>query len=189
MAVVEAISLIWPHFLEDIPFTVRSDHAALERKLHKSTHDPPVSARQARWIERLLPFALQFQHIPGKDNVVADTLSRHPHLYLNTTTVLSAQLAGLLHRMATAAEDDQEYKDKRCRIRDQDDTTYTIQEGLILTPQHTILVPADDTLRTLLMSEAHDSRLSGHFGEARTLEKLRRNWEWGGMTADVREYV
>ena len=75
LAAVDAISLVWRHFLEDIPFVLRSDHRALERKLHKSAHDPPISGRQARWIERLMPFALTYEYIPGEENKVADALS------------------------------------------------------------------------------------------------------------------
>ena len=48
LAVVESVSRIWRHLLEDIPFMVRSDHAALVRKLSKSAHDPPITPRQAR---------------------------------------------------------------------------------------------------------------------------------------------
>ena len=96
---MDSVSLVWRHFLEDLAFTVRTDHQALERKLLKSAHDPPVSARQARWIERLMPFHLRFEYIKGSENVVADALSRHPHTHLNTVTVISAQLAGILKRM------------------------------------------------------------------------------------------
>ena len=39
---VDPITLIWRHMLEDVPFLIRSDHKALERKLMKSTHDPPL---------------------------------------------------------------------------------------------------------------------------------------------------
>ena len=44
-------------------------------------------------------------------------------------------------------------------------------------------------MRTLLISEAHDPVLAGHFGIARTLEKLKRRWEWMGMSEDVKAYV
>ena len=47
----------------------------------------------------------------------------------------------------------------------------------------------DDALRTLLLSEAHDSRMGGHFGTARTLEKMRRLWTWRGLAKDVTDYV
>ena len=105
LAVVEAVSVVWRHFLEDIPFKVRSDHKALERKLHKSAHDPPISGRQARWIERLMPFGIEFEYIPGEENKVADALSRYPNtMTLNTITVMHSKLAGILPRIKIAAE-------------------------------------------------------------------------------------
>ena len=78
LAVVEAVTKVWYHFLEDLSFTLRSDHQALAKKLLKSAHDPLISARQARWIEKLMPFALTFEYVKGVENVVADVLSRHP---------------------------------------------------------------------------------------------------------------
>ena len=42
LAVVDSVSIVWRHFLEDRPFVVRSDHCALARKLAKSAHDPPI---------------------------------------------------------------------------------------------------------------------------------------------------
>ena len=104
LAVVDAVTLVWRHFLEDLSFTLCTDHQALERKLHKSAHDPPVSARQARWIERLMPFALRYEYIKGVENIVADALSRHPRAHLNMATVISAQLAELSQRMVMASE-------------------------------------------------------------------------------------
>ena len=68
LAVVEAVSRRWRGFLEDRPFVIMSDHAALERKLCKSGHDPPVTDRQSRWVEALLPFPFTFSYIKGADN-------------------------------------------------------------------------------------------------------------------------
>ena len=45
LAVVEAVSRVWRHLLEDILITVRSDHAVLARKLSKSAHEPPITPR------------------------------------------------------------------------------------------------------------------------------------------------
>ena len=66
MAVVDAVTIVWRHYLEDRPFQILSDHAALERKLHKSAHDPPISGRQSRWIERLMPFRRNFSIHSGR---------------------------------------------------------------------------------------------------------------------------
>ena len=189
LAVVDAVTLVWRHFLEDLEFTVRTDHQALERKLHKSAHDPPISARQARWIERLMPYHLHFEYIKGGENVVADALSRHPCARLNTVTVVSAQLAGLLQRIALAAEQDAEYSELWERVGRGEVPGYAVKEGLVVATEGEIVVPKDDRIRTLLLAEAHDSRMGGHFGVARTKEKMRRLWAWRGLGKDVEEYV
>ena len=107
LAVVESVSRVWRHLLEDIPFTVRSDHAALARKLSKSAHDPPITPRQARWIERLMPFSITFKYIPGSQNVVPDALSRYPAIAANScVTLVAPQLVRLVSRVAVAAKQD-----------------------------------------------------------------------------------
>ena len=102
---MDSVSVVWRHFLEDRPFVVHSDHCALTRKLAKSAHDPPISACQARWIERLMPFPLTFQHIPSNENIVADALSRYPSPQLNNVTVISPLLFQYLHLLQSAAKE------------------------------------------------------------------------------------
>ena len=190
LAVVDAVSIVWRHFLEDKSFVVRSDHKALERKLTKSAHDPPISARQARWIERLMPFSLTYEYIPGSQNQVADALSRYPHtMQLNTITVLHTMLAGILPRIKVAAEHDSLYQRFVSKCRRGEATHFRIEDDILILGESNVYIPNDDQLRTLLLSEAHDTIFGGHFGVEKTLEKLRRHWFWPRMCADVEEYV
>ena len=62
-------------------------------------------------------------------------------------------------------------------------------QGLLYLPDGRWLVPQDDSLRTALLSEAHDAMFSGHFGQFKTLKLLSKNWYWVSMKEDVREYV
>lgn len=55
-------------------FTLLTDHAALTY-LHTTA---TVSRRNARWLEFLSQFTFDIKHIKGKENVVADALSRIP---------------------------------------------------------------------------------------------------------------
>ena len=225
---VEAVSRVWQHLLEDIPFTVRSDHAALARKLSKSAHDPPISPHQARWIEQLMPFSITFEYIPGSQNIVPDALSRYPVLSTSACLILVApQLMGLVSRIAMAAQQDPDYVALVNKLQlgegglNVDDSVvanhptaadeslqgdneqgeahspptideekfYILQDGVVFTREGPILMPKEDELRTLVISEAHDSPLGRHFGQAKTLEKVRRLWQWRGLAQDVKDYI
>ena len=134
-----------------------------------------------------MPFALTFEYIKGENNVVADALSRCP-LVANSITVVRSMLAGLMVRMKLAADLDEEYLELR-RKAESSDNSLRVLDGLVLDEGDCVYVPKDDSLRTLLISEAHDSSVGSHFGEERTLEMMKRNWRWRGLTTDVTDYV
>ena len=200
LAVVVAVTRVWNWLLDGKNFAVCSDHKALERKLHKSSHDPPLNDRQARWIEALASFSYHFEWIKGAENVLADTLSRHPgdcmkgamSPMLKTITVVHTLLAGLRKRLRWVAKHDTEYSqlwEKTKSSEAQDGEKYHRWEGLVVDSEGRVIIPNDPEIRTLLISEAHDSPLVGHFGVDKTLELVQRHWHWRGIQNDVRDYV
>jgi hypothetical protein len=64
------------HMLEGRRFTIFTDHKLLTYALSRTSE--PWSARQARQLSYLTEHTDHIHHIAGKDNFVADTLSRHP---------------------------------------------------------------------------------------------------------------
>ena len=82
LAIVHAIKL-WRTYLEGQKFTVITDHASLEYIKTQAN----LSRRQARWLEVLQSNDFEVRYRPGKTNVVADALSRQPHLANITTLV------------------------------------------------------------------------------------------------------
>jgi hypothetical protein len=62
--------------LEGRHFTVLTDHKPLTFALSRSSE--PWTARQSRHLSYIAEFTGDIKHIPGADNVVADTLSRPP---------------------------------------------------------------------------------------------------------------
>lgn len=75
LALIRAVEH-WRCYLEGSPHPInlQSDHRSLQ---HLSTQ-PKLSARQARWVEKLSEFEFVIGYVPGKQNVVADRLSRKP---------------------------------------------------------------------------------------------------------------
>ena len=62
------------YFLEGRQFTVFTDHKPITSALGKISD--PHSARQARHLAAIAEFTSDIQHVSGKDNAVADALSR-----------------------------------------------------------------------------------------------------------------
>src|SRR5436190_680699 len=84
------------HLLEGRTFTIYTDHKPLTYAFNQ---DPLRSSpRQARHLEFIAQFSTDIRHISGKDNIVADTLSR----------VESIQKAISYEELAQAQEEDDE---------------------------------------------------------------------------------
>ena len=73
------------------PVTVRTDHQSLQ-SWHKEHMDTPSgqASRRARWHETLAKFDLTVVYVPGKDNTVADNLSRWAYPASKAMTDVSA---------------------------------------------------------------------------------------------------
>ena len=83
--------------LEGREFTIFTDHKPLTHALFRSS--PPWSARQQRHLAYLAEFTSSIVHVPDKENVVPDALSRpdltgkvpnNPALFLATSRIISS---------------------------------------------------------------------------------------------------
>ncbi|GJV62261.1 putative reverse transcriptase domain-containing protein [Tanacetum coccineum] len=70
-AVVFALK-IWRHYLYGTKCTVFTDHKSLQHILDQKE----LNMRQRRWLELLADYDCEIHYHPGKENVVADALSR-----------------------------------------------------------------------------------------------------------------
>ena len=60
-------------------FTVITDHRALLSILEENCLNKFYNSRLTRWIDRLLPFKLDYEHLPGAKMVLVDYILRHPN--------------------------------------------------------------------------------------------------------------
>ena len=81
----------WDGYIALHPVTVCTDHQSLQswHKEHVDTPSGPAS-RRARWHETLAKFDLTVVYIPGKDNTLADCLSRWAYPASKGMTDISA---------------------------------------------------------------------------------------------------
>ena len=72
------------------------------------------------------------------------------------------------------------------------DTTqprWTLGENGLLFLDKKIYVPDHSDLRLQILRYFHDHPLSGHFGQNRTLDSIRRQYVWPKMREFVKDYV
>ena len=180
----------WRHYLLPKEFVLFSDHDAL-----KNLHDQKkISDRHARWIEYMQDFVFVIRHKKGKDNAVADALSRRTHDDAHVHRLL---LLTTIERRVTGFEQVRDgYNDcpdfgKIVEALQQGPTTeypeYTMTHGFLFC-QRRLCVPRT-SLRDFFMWEAHAGGLSGHFGRNKTIAAMERHFYWPSMKRDIAHLV
>ena len=114
------------YFLEARPFIAYTDHKPLTLAFAKASD--PWSPRQQRHLAYISEFTTDVRHIAGKDNNVADALSRTP------VYTVSAQVGIDYTAMANAQQNDEDIKAYRTAI------TGLILEDVKFGPTNTTLL-------------------------------------------------
>jgi hypothetical protein len=103
LAIVHALRK-WRHYLMGKRFELRIDHNGLKYLFDQ----PTLNASQIRWLEFLCKYDFDIKHIKGKENKVADALSRKVHeLYATTISMYQTEMKDKILEVANA---DLQYK-------------------------------------------------------------------------------
>ena len=167
----------WHHYLLAKQFVLYSDHNAL-RHLHDQKK---VSDQHSRWIEYLQDYAFVIQHKKGKDNVVADDLSRRP----SVLNMIRVHVTGF-KQMVEAYADCLDFGKILHALSDGPTSEYNdfyISEGYLFQGNR-LCVPCT-SIRDFLIWEAHAGGLSGHPGVNKTIHAVEYQFYWPPLKRDV----
>lgn len=212
LAIIAALNT-WRHYLHGSKFIVRTDHKSLQ---HFKTQ-PHLSARQTRWKDTIANFDFEIEYIEGKENVVADGLSRrvdHQHssqlLAVSCSvsdskssdgSVASAAalpvarvrscitvLTSILAEIHGCYRSDPVYM-KVLNQRQTRNSQFKVMGGYLYHKDDRLYIPSDRALKTHILHECHDTPTSGHLGRDKTIDQVKRRFYWPNMDQEIAAYV
>jgi hypothetical protein len=131
-------------------------------------------------ILKIQAYDFEIDDVKGKNNVVADALSRIPTLSLME---ISMEWKALLlveyskYRFACEILDGQVSNDR-----------YKVIDDIIYYKDRIYLVP-ESQLKEKILHVVHTSPLVGHLGYLKTYRQIRERFAWKGLKTDVLKFV
>ncbi|KAG8490986.1 hypothetical protein CXB51_014129 [Gossypium anomalum] len=164
----------WQHYLWPKEFVIHSDHQAL--KHIKGQHK--LNQCHTKWVEFLESFPYVIKYKKGKDNIVADALSRRYTLL----SYLDSKILGFT-LLKDSYTDDSDFGEIFAACENGTFENFYRYEGFLF-KEGKLCIPCG-SVRDLLVHEAHSGGLMGHFGVNKTLATLQEHFYWPRM----RKYV
>ena len=139
----------------------------------------------------LCEFDLKIKHIKGKENKVADALSRKmQEMHVASLSICQSDLRQ--HIVDHVARDDlyEKIKDKlQQQSLEKRYEGYKLEGDGILTYKGRIYILDVADLRRVVMDEIHQAPYSGNPGYHKTIATARRQYFCPGMKKDMAEYI
>ncbi|KAK2919988.1 hypothetical protein Q8A73_002192 [Channa argus] len=210
LAVVLAVRHFRPYLL-GTRFTLRTDHASLTWLLNFKQPEGQV----ARWLEILQEYDFDIQHRPGRQHCNADALSRHPCLLDECRYCRRHEERELGPSAAavTTGEGEPFSREQLQQHQEMDPVLAEVRSWLetqqrpewpaisargpeikLLHSQWGSLELCDGilyrrALRVEVLRWVHGSAGAGHFGNSKTVRRLRQRFYWPGCCQDAELHV
>ncbi|GKV13501.1 hypothetical protein SLEP1_g24501 [Rubroshorea leprosula] len=175
----------WSHYLIGRHFIVKTDHHSLKYLLEQRISTP----LQQAWLAKLMGYDFSISYKKGKENVVADALSRVSSNQLMQMAV-SKILPGIYEEVRLSWEVNPVLREICNKLQQGSlkDSAYTWSEGQ-LRRKGRLVVGKNAALRRKLIHLVHDSALGGHSGIQASTKRLAFLFYWKGLEKDVRQYI
>ncbi|KAJ9536534.1 hypothetical protein OSB04_un000286 [Centaurea solstitialis] len=164
----------WQHYLRPKEFVIHTDHESLKYLKGQGK----LSRRHIKWVEFIESFPYVIKYKKGKENIVADALSRRHSLI----TTLSSKFLGF-ESLKEMYENDSDFSSLFAACEHGSFDKFYKHEGYLF-KENKLCIPKCST-RDLLVREAHGGGLMGHFGVQKTLDVLKEHFFWPKTRDDV----
>jgi hypothetical protein len=152
---------------------------------------PKLNTRQARWMALLSEFDFEIKHIKGKENRVADALSRSMRtIHLATVSTCETDVKDRVKK----AQDTDPFVRKVTMYLQQEPAGvkyegYQTTEGGLLAYRDRLYIPNCDDLKRFILDELYKRPYTGHPGYQKMITATRKQFYWLGLKKDVAKYL
>ncbi|KAJ0907443.1 putative nucleotidyltransferase, Ribonuclease H [Helianthus annuus] len=173
----------WRQYLLGSKFRIYTDHHSLKHLLTQTIQTP----EQQKWVTKLIGYDFEIHLKPGKENTVADALSR---VDLPTMLALSHPTALWLNEIRNYFATDPAGQRLVQQLISEPSVFphHSVRDGLVFLKGR-IMVPPVTSIRRDLLAEFHSSTLGGHSGIHATFKRLSTSFTWLGMKRDVTKCI
>ncbi|KAL0302716.1 UNVERIFIED_CONTAM: Retrovirus-related Pol polyprotein from transposon [Sesamum angustifolium] len=149
----------WRQYLLGCKFNIYTDQRSLKNLLHQTIQTPG----QQKWLTKLLGYDFEIHYTPGRDNPVADALSRLPFSTLLLFSVMSSATPVVLDQLWNYYSSHAARQALVTHLSKQPESTltYSLSSGLILYKDG-IFIPDIDGLHHSLIFVFHATTEGGH---------------------------
>lgn len=183
MAILEAIKK-WKHYLASTSVIIRTDQQSL-KYIHEQRLTEGI---QHKLLVKLLAFNYKVEYKKGRENRVADALSRASH---STEIMALSQVVPVwMDQVIQSYSTDASCLELITKLSIDGNAVpnVTFKDG-ILRYKSRVYIGNTGQLKHQLIQNFHNSAFGGHSGERAILKRLQLIFHWPLMQQDVKSYV
>ncbi|KAL0399243.1 UNVERIFIED_CONTAM: Retrovirus-related Pol polyprotein from transposon.6 [Sesamum radiatum] len=184
-AITEAVRK-WRQYLLGRKFHIYTDQKSLRGLITQTVQTPA----QQRWLTKLLGFDFEIHYTPGRENRVADALSRYPSATALFFTAVSSSSPALLARLRDYFTHHPAGVSFISHLQQKPEGSlqFSSQHRLVFFKER-LYIPDFDDIRPSLLNEFHSTPIGGHSGVRATLARLAASFYWPKMMFDVKQFI
>ncbi|XP_042958052.1 uncharacterized protein LOC122293563 [Carya illinoinensis] len=185
LALVSAVAKWRPYLLGGV-FQVKTDQQALKYLLEQRVG----TETQQKWLSKLIGYDFTIDYKRGKENQVADALSRKSEEQTATLALITFPTSLWIEELKQSYQLCSPIREiyEKLQHGSEGPKHFTLQQGLLLR-KGKIVVVSDSAFKTKVLYYIHNSPQAGHMGYHKTLHRAKQDFYWKGMRKDVKTFV
>lgn len=162
---------------------------------------PQIKPREARWLETIEEYDYEIEYRPGKQNVVADALSRHSIRELSGISFVQIDeeiptkmkrkypqdtFFGEVYRsLKSKTKIPFTLRTKASQYLVKNDLLYFSSNGR--SPR--LCIPDIPELKLQILHDNHDAKIAGHLGFDKSYERISKEFFWPNLSGTLKKYI